>query len=110
MRSTWSRELALVNVTHDVFLVLVDSAWAFATPPISSGWITVHDVEGGEPRVISRRACLDLATQAAGWQDRVARAARDAELDVVVLGRDERQGELALAEFVAERRLRRVRR
>ena len=104
------RELALVNVTHDVFLVLVDSAWAFAMPPIASGWITVHDVEGGEPRVISRRAYLDLTTQAADWQDRVARAARDAELDVVVLGRNERQGELALAEFVAERRLRRVRR
>ena len=47
-------------------------------------------------------------TEAADWQARVARAARDAELDVVVLGVDERQGELALAEFVAERRLRRV--
>jgi hypothetical protein len=102
------RELALVNVTHDVFLVLVDSRWAFATPPLSSGWVTVHDVEGGAPRVVSRRAYAALADRATAWQTRVAQAARDAELDVVVLGADERQGELALTEFVAERRLRRV--
>ena len=102
------RELSLVNATHDVFLVLVDSAWAFATVSLSSGWVTVLDVETGPPRVISRRAYRALATEAAEWQARVARAARDAELDVVVLGVDERHGELALAEFVAERRLRRV--
>ena len=104
------RELALVNVSHDVFLVLVDSAWAFATPPVAAGWVRVHDVEGGDPQVVSRRAYLDLSARAAAWQAKVAAAARDAELDVVVLGRDERQGELALAEFVAERRLRRVKR
>ncbi len=104
------RELALVNATHDVFLVLVDSAWAFATPPLSAGWVTVNDVEDGGPRVISQRAWRELAARAAGWQAKVAAFARDSELDVVVLGQDERQGELALAEFVAERRLRRVRR
>jgi uncharacterized protein (DUF58 family) len=101
-------ELSIVNASHDVFLVIVDSAWAFATVDLSSGWVTVQDVEDGAPRVISRRAYRALASEAAAWQARVARAARDAELDVVVLGADERQGELALAEFVAERRLRRV--
>lgn len=102
------RELALVNAAHDVFLVLVDSAWAFATPPLSAGWITLHDAEGGAPRVVSRRTWRRLAAEAADWQDQVTRAARDAELDVVVLGADEQQTALALAEFVAERRLRRV--
>ena len=102
------RELSLVNATHDVFLVLVDSAWAFASVPLASGWVTVHDVEAGTPCVVSRRAYQALATEAAAWQARVAQAARDAELDVVVLGVDEQRGELALAEFVAERRLRRV--
>ncbi|MGE0359195.1 MAG: DUF58 domain-containing protein [Vicinamibacterales bacterium] len=101
-------ELALVNATHDVFVVLVDSAWAFATPDLSAGWVTVHDAEGGAARVVSRRTWRQLAAQAADWQARVARACRDAELDVVVLGAGERQSELALAEFVAERRLRRV--
>jgi uncharacterized protein (DUF58 family) len=101
-------ELALVNVTHDVFLVLVDSRWAFQTPPLSAGWVAVHDVEGGVPCIVSRRAYRALADQAVAWQARVAAAARDAGLDVVVLGDDESAGELALAEFVAERRLRRV--
>jgi uncharacterized protein (DUF58 family) len=101
------RSTALVPVVSDF---LFDSRWAYRTPPLSAGWITVHDVEGGPPRVISRRTYQALAEQAAAWQATVAAAARDAELDVVVLGADERDSELALAEFVAERRLRRVRR
>ena len=79
-------------------------------PPIACGWITVHDVEGGEPRVMSRRAYLDLPTQAADWQDRVARSRPRRRARRRGARADERQGELALAEFVAERRLRRVRR
>ncbi|MGD9904739.1 MAG: DUF58 domain-containing protein [Vicinamibacterales bacterium] len=101
-------ELALVNAAHDVVVVLVDSAWAFHLPDLSAGWITLHDAEGGAARVVSRRTYRRLAAQAAAWQQTVARACRDADLDVVVLGADERDGELALAEFVAERRLRRV--
>ena len=31
------RELALLNATHDVFLVLIDSAFAFELPPVSAG-------------------------------------------------------------------------
>jgi uncharacterized protein (DUF58 family) len=101
-------ELVYVNVTHDVFLVMVDSAFAFAAPPLSSGWITVRDVEGGGSRVLSRGAFRDLAGRARVWQAEVARAARAADLDVVVLGPDQAQGEIALAELVAERRLRKV--
>jgi len=101
-------ELAYVNVTHDVFLVMVDSAFAYGAPPLSSGWITVRDVEGGSPQVLSRRAFHDLGERARAWQSDVAAAARAADLDVVVLGSDEASGEIALAEFVAERRLRKV--
>jgi uncharacterized protein (DUF58 family) len=102
------RELARVNVVHDVFLVMVDSRFAFDTAPMSAGWITVRDIEGGAPRVISRGEYARLASRAADWQAEVARLARAADLDVVVLGADEHQGEIALAEFVAERRLRKV--
>lgn len=102
------RDLARVNVVHDVFLVVVDSRFAFETPSMSAGWITVRDVEGGSPRVIARAEYARLATRAAEWQAEVTRLARAADLDVVVLGADEAQGELALAEFVAERRLRKV--
>lgn len=102
------RELSRVNVVHDVFLVVVDSRFAFETPPMSAGWITVRDVEGGSPRVIARAEYARLASRAAEWQAEVTRLARAADLDVVVLGADESQGEIALAEFVAERRLRKV--
>lgn len=101
-------ELVYVNVTHDVFLVIIDSAFAYATPPLSSGWITVRDVEDGGTRVLSRRAFLDLAARAKGWQAEVTRHAREADLDVILLGPDQAEGDMALAEFVAERRLRKV--
>ena len=52
------RELALVNATHDVFLVLVDSAWAFATAA------AVGRV-GHRPRRRSRRAAGHLAARLA---------------------------------------------
>ena len=101
-------DLVYVNVTHDVFLVIVDSALAYAAPPLSSGWITVRDVEGGGTRVLSRRAFRDLGARAHAWQAEVARHAREADLDVVMLGPDQAAGDMALAEFVAERRLRKV--
>ncbi|MEZ5418318.1 MAG: DUF58 domain-containing protein [Vicinamibacterales bacterium] len=102
------RELAAVNVTHDVFLVLVDSRHAFLDGGLSSGWVTVRDVEHGAPQIVSRRTYRALAARAAEWQQEVARAARAADLDVVELGPDQARGEIALAEFVAERRLRKV--
>ena len=68
----------------------------------------MRDVEGGAPRVISRAEYARLAARAAEWQAEVARLARAADLDVVVLGADQAEGEIALAEFVAERRLRKV--
>lgn len=101
-------ELAAVGVTHDVFLVLVDSGFAFGGDDVSAGWITVRDVEQGGSRLVSRRAYRAMATQARQWQAEVRGLAREAGLDVVVLGPDQAAGELALAEFVAERRLRKA--
>ncbi len=101
-------DLVYVNVTHDVFLVMVDSAFAYAAPPLSPGWITVRDVEDGGTRVLSRRAFRDLGDRARAWQAEVTRQAREADLDVILLGPDQAEGDLALAEFVAERRLRKV--
>jgi uncharacterized protein (DUF58 family) len=100
------RELALLNATHDVFLVLVDAAFAFELPPVSSEWIDVEDAETGETRTLSRAGYLAIGRQVAEWQNEIERAARDADLDVVRIGTDEGQNDLALCEFVAERRLR----
>jgi uncharacterized protein (DUF58 family) len=100
------RELALLNSNHDVFLVLIDSAFAFAFPPVSVGWIEAFDVETGTSRVMSRRALRQMAQRVREWQDEIARMARDLGLDVLRLGLDETQSDIALVEFVAERRLR----
>ena len=101
-------ELSLLNHTHDVFLVLIDSAFAFELPAASAGWIDTVDVETGRSRTLGRGAFKQLAARVREWQDAVERAATDLELDVVRLGLDEAQADIALGEFVAERRLRKT--
>jgi len=99
-------ELALLNATHDVFLVVIDSAFAFRLPPISTGWIETLDIETGQVRRMSRATYRRLATHVNEWQAKVEKAARDADIDVVRIGADDAQSDIALNEFVSERRLR----
>lgn len=101
-------ELSLVSSTHDVFVVLIDAAFAFELPPMSAGWIEAFDVETGRSRLMSRRALARMADRVRRWQDDVAAIAKDKDLDVVRIGIDATASDLALAEFVAERRLRKV--
>ena len=100
------RELALLNASHDVFLVLIDSAFAFEMPEVSARWIEVEDVETGATRTVSRQTFAEMGERVRDWQARVEQAARDADLDVVRVGLDANKDDLALTEFVAERRLR----
>ena len=102
------RELSLLNATHDVFIVLIDSAFAFELPPVSAGWIETMDVETGEARTISRSAYRKMAARIREWQAGVHRTAKDLDIDVVEIGLDQAQGDIALNEFVAERRLRKT--
>jgi uncharacterized protein (DUF58 family) len=101
------RELARLNTLHDVFLTLVDAAFAFEVPKVSAGWVEMHDVETGRSRVMSRREARRLAARVGEWQDDIARKARGSGLDVLRLGLDRKQFDIALMEFVIERRLRR---
>ena len=101
-------ELSRLNAVHDVFVVLIDAAFAFALPRVGSGWLRVADVETGAQRVISRGDLVRLHRNVVEWQDEVERAARDLDLDVVRLGPDSTQSDLALAEFVVARRLRKA--
>ena len=101
-------ELVLLNTQHDVFIVLVDAAFAFELPRLSAGWVETVDVETGRTRTMSREALADLAARVRAWQDEVTSHARDAGIDIVMFGTDSVANELALAEFVAERRLRKV--
>ena len=101
-------ELAELNSTHDVFVVLIDSAFAFELPPVSAGWIEAFDVETGRARVMSRRSMRALAERTRQWQTQVAKLAKDRDLDVLRIGVDELETAVALGEFIAERRLRKV--
>ncbi len=72
------KELSLLSITHDVFLVLIDSAFAFDLPKVSAGWIEISDVETGQARTVSRRQYAQLADRAREWQDeRAARRRRN---------------------------------
>jgi len=102
------KELALLNGTHDVFLILIDSAFAFDLPKVSAGWMEIVDVETGQARTISRRAYRRLGDRAREWQEEIRRQAKELGLDVVSIGLDESRADLALSEFVVERRLRKI--
>jgi uncharacterized protein (DUF58 family) len=101
-------ELAELNSAHDVFVVLIDSDFAFELPPVSAGWIEAFDVETGRARVMSRGSMRALARRTREWQDQVANMAKDRDLDVLRIGVNELETAIALSEFIAERRLRKV--
>jgi hypothetical protein len=102
------KELGLIAITHDLFLVLIDSAYAFDLPKISAGWIEISDVETGRTRTVSRRQYAQLAQRASDWQEKVRETAKSLDLDVIVIGLDQARNDLALSEFVIERRLRKT--
>ncbi len=100
-------ELADLNAFHDVFLVMIDSAFAFELPSLSAGWIEGYDVETGQSRIMSAAQLKALSRQVKAWQDRVARAAEELGLDVLRLGVDGgARFHDTLVEFLIERRFR----
>jgi len=103
------KELSLINASHDVFLVMIDSTFAFDLPPVSAGWIEIADVETGQSRTVSRRAYAALSANASAWQAKVKAMAKDYGLDLVTVGLDQTASDVAISEFVVERRLRKTR-
>ena len=102
------REIAELNSVHDVFLVMIDSAFAFELPDVSAGWVSAFDIETGESRLMSRRELRGLATRVRAWQDGLERQAHERGLDVLRIGVDQAQSLPALLEFVMVRRLRKA--
>ena len=102
------RELALLNTRHDVFLVLVDSSFAFELPETPAGWVEVFDAETAESRTLSIAEARQLQSRVKTWQDQVTLWAKELDIDVLRLGRHAEQNVHALLEFVVERRLRKV--
>ncbi len=82
------KELAELNSVHDVFLVMIDSAFAFELPDVSAGWINAFDIETGESRLMSRRELRGLASRVRAWQDELEREAHERGLDVLRIGVD----------------------
>jgi uncharacterized protein (DUF58 family) len=101
------RDLRQVNNVHDVFIMMVDATFAFELPKVSAGWVEVYDVETGRTRMMSRRELSKQSERVKAWQDEIARQAKDNDLDVLRLSVDQVKFDVALVEWVAERRLRR---
>jgi uncharacterized protein (DUF58 family) len=104
---TLVKRLSHLNSLHDVFLAIVDAAFAFELPGVSAGWIETFDVESGRSRVMSRKELMAMAGKVREWQDEVAHTAKKAGLDALRLENDPTKFDIALLEWVAERRLRR---
>ena len=104
---TFIRELSQVDNVHDVFIMMVDASFAFDLPKVSAGWIEVFDVETGKTRMMSRGELSHQSERVRAWQDEVTRQAKQVDLDVIRLGIDQVKFDVALIEWVAERRLRR---
>ena len=102
------KELSFLNATHDVFIVLIDSAYAFELPSVSAGWIETVDVETGRARTVSRHSLRKMAERIRAWQEDVHRLAKNLDIDVVRIGLDQTKADIELSEFVAERRLRKM--
>jgi hypothetical protein len=100
------QELAHLNSQHDVFLVMIDSAFAFEFPDVSAGWVNAFDVETGQSRLMSRRELRGMASRVGIWQDELESRAQAAGLDVLRLDIDADKSLPALLEFVTVRRLR----
>jgi hypothetical protein len=49
-----------------------------------------------------------MAERVRAWQTRVHKQAKELDLDVVEIGLDQGKSDLALSEFVAERRMRKL--
>jgi uncharacterized protein (DUF58 family) len=101
------KDLARLNSLHDVFLGIVDAAFAFELPGVSAGWVETFDVESGRTRVMSRRELMAMAGKVREWQDDVVKTAKQAGIDALRLESDPTKFDITLLEWVAERRLRR---
>ncbi|MCY4075124.1 MAG: DUF58 domain-containing protein [Acidobacteria bacterium] len=100
-------ELANLNARHDVFVVLIDAAYAFELPVAPAGWTEVCDVETGQAVLLSAGELRSLAAEVRVWQDTVADRAEELGLEVLRLGADAGRFHETVVDFLADRRMRR---
>ena len=102
--ATLIEELGRLGAVHDVFLVMVDCAFAYELPTLSAGWVEAYDVETGETRLLSARELDQLVRDVRRWQDTVVDLADKAGLEVVRI--EPGHEHQALSDFLGQRRLR----
>ena len=100
-------ELANLNARHDVFVVLIDAAYAFELAVAPAGWTEVCDVETGQAALLSAGELRSLAAEVRVWQDTVADRAEELGLEVLRLGADAGRFHETVVDFLADRRMRR---
>ncbi len=100
-------ELASLNARHDVFVVLIDAAYAFELVVAPAGWTEVCDVETGQAALLSAGELQSLAAEVRAWQDAVADRAEELGLEVLRLGADAGRFHETVVDFLADRRMRR---
>ena len=100
-------ELANLNARHDVFVVLIDAAYAFELVVAPAGWTEVCDVETGQAALLSAGELRSLAAEVRVWQDAVADRAEELGLEVLRLGADAGRFHETVVDFLADRRMRR---
>ena len=96
-------ECTELNAFHDVFVVVVDSAFAFELPGVSAGWIEGYDIESGRSRVLSASELERLSDRVRERQDRTEAHASTRGLDVVRVHPGHEH--VALSDFLTARRL-----
>ena len=97
-------ELADLATAHDVFLVMIDSAFAFTLPALSAGWIEGLDVETGRTRLIAASDLRELGDRVASWQDGVEQQALDRGLEMLRLDSPDQPYHETLVAFLLERK------
>ena len=100
-------ELANLNARHDVFVVLIDAAYAFELAVAPAGWTEVCDVETGRAALLSAAELQSLAAEVRVWQDTVGDRAEELGLEVLRLGADAARFHETVVDFLADRRMRR---
>lgn len=100
-------ELADLNTMHDVFLVMIDSAFAFELPHLSAGWVEGYDVETGRTNMISSADLQQLPLRVRNWQNTTEQAAHDHGLEVLRLNGDQHFHETLVSFLLDRRRVRR---
>lgn len=98
-------EIQMLHSTHDAFVVLIDSSYAFELPALSDGWMEGMDVETGKSQLFSTADVTRIGASVSHWQDGVELAAKERGLEVFRVNSDSDRFHTEAIRFLANRRM-----